>query len=258
MEGKLAGLFTLIPSYVSNKSDFWRLITFPLAPGSYEGILLFIFTFYFIAPKLEELLNNNFFPFFLLLLIFLEGLLHTVIFWKSNIPLAGFEGLSFFILTLFTMISPNKQVKFWFFSPIKLIYLTSIVILSWGIIKLFSILSPSTNYIIYQATLTSGFGIISGLLIFVQIYFLSRFYKKKQIPPVIDIPKPEELKMALHSHSGFDRYSSHLDDDYYEMSNDPEMNEQRLNEILDKINEHGQNSLSNEERRFLIDYSKKI
>ncbi len=56
MEGKLAELFVLTPSIINENFEFWRLLTFPLAPGSVEAVLLFIFTFYIIYDILALLI----------------------------------------------------------------------------------------------------------------------------------------------------------------------------------------------------------
>ena len=72
-----------------------------------------------------------------------------------------------------------------------------------------------------------------------------------------EIPNPEELKLATMSKLYSPHNFSSLKDEYDSIEFLPsELNEDRLNEILDKISEKGKNSLSIEEIKFLDDYSK--
>lgn len=246
-----------IPSITDN-SEFWRIFTFPFVSENIEGIILFIITFYFIAPRLEAYLLKSSMPLLTLLIISLQGLLTTVVFWDMAYSFSGMEGVSFFNLTLFFGIAFSKRFitqkialkrASLFVSLISLTWLTSLAIHS--LISGFDIF--------YQNGISALYGIVSGLIVFAEIRIIKSINDKKEPPPApIDIPKPEELSLALIEAKNFLKFNQSLkeEDTRYEFTHEM-LTEDRLNEILDKMLAQGKESLSFEELSFLEEYSKK-
>jgi hypothetical protein len=72
------------------------------------------------------------------------------------------------------------------------------------------------------------------------------------------IPEPEEYSHAYASGAEQRRFRNSEIDDYPMYEPEIDLSEDRLNEILDKINELGKESLSPDELRFLKEYSKTL
>ncbi|MDQ1266909.1 MAG: Rhomboid protein [Bacteroidota bacterium] len=255
--GKIGDYVMLMPSLIISKMEFWRIVSFPLAHGSIEGLILFGFTFYFFAPKLEEFLNRKFFPILLFLMVCLQGIVFTLIFWKQGVQLGGFEGISIFILTLFTLINPRLKIKISNFPYINVAFFTLLILLFWGGTKAMTYINGIGLLEISKSTFSMAFGLASGLFTYLQIYLIDRMNAKKYKQEIPEIPKPEELKLAMMAQSKSQKLNAKLMDEYYKIEIDPsDLNEDKLNEILDKINDRGKDSLTPEELRFLEDYSK--
>lgn len=266
MFGKLTDLFSLQPSLIANKMEFWRIFTFPFVPGSIEGVFLFVFTFFFIGPKLESKLRKNFFPIILIFLIFLQGTITTLIFWQSNFIFAGMEAISFFILVLFTFINLNKKITFWGFKPVKSIMLVALLSITWiSAVAIHSTLSG--NEILLKASTSLIFGIITGGITYLQTEFYKRSSKikenlkknltrKKFDNALYDEESPafvikNETKIQNQNQNQTDEDLNHPQYKFI-------FSEQKLNDILDKINEKGKESLTNDEIQYLKDYSENL
>ncbi len=73
----------------------------------------------------------------------------------------------------------------------------------------------------------------------------------------IEIPKPEELTLALIQQNGLKRLNRSLKEDTSSFE-DIVFTEDKLNSILDKINEYGKESLSLNEKKYLEEYSRNL
>jgi membrane associated rhomboid family serine protease len=252
---KLSNLLVLSPAIMIHEFEFWRIFTFPLTPGYFEGVLLFFAAFYFFAPKIEEFLRKGIFPIFILLLVCLHGLLHTIVFWESQVQIAGFEGISIFILALFTLQYPRQRIKLWIFPSFKAVLLTVLLITIWSGIKSIRI-AAGADEVLIQAGTAAGFGIIGGIMIYFQILLIQRLLFRRK--PKLEIPQPEELKLAMMAEKKAHAFQNAASDDFESIDSNIELSEEKLNSILDKIFEHGSESLSPDEIKFLEEYSKRI
>ncbi len=256
--GFLSDLLSLKPSLVINQFEFWRIISFVFAPGQIEGILLFTFAFFIIAPKLEELIKKEFFLLFLFLIITLQGTVHTIISWDKNITLAGFEGVSIFILVLYTLLNLKQKIKFLILPQISIITITLLTVVIWIVLKYFSYKVYGFNILLAGASSLS-FGIVMSILTVGQLRIIKALLYKKNISQKQNIEKPLEEKMKVMNQGGEDIIKTGLYDSFWDdYDDDDELSEQKLNEILDKINEQGRDALAPSERQFLKDYAKKI
>lgn len=258
--GYIYSILELQSALVVNNLEFWRILSFPLVQTTIEGVLLFLITFTFFAPKLETVFHRFGFPIIILLVILLQGILSSLLFWKTSIRLSGMEGVSFFVLSLFTFVNSNKKLVFMQMPAIH----TSLIVFTLSIIWAVTVAIHSliSGYeIILSNSYYTIFGLTTGLLAYVQINLSRNIRLKKthqNLIPRIEIPKPEELSLALIKQKELQNLSSHVrDNEYYEEVNIP-LTEENLNEILDKIHSLGKESLTNEENRFLENYSKML
>jgi hypothetical protein len=256
-ENSLARLFELNVPAVLTEYQFWRLFTFPLAPGSIEAILLMAYTFIIIAPRFENLLKPGLILVLLVPMISLHGIIHTLVFWNTKVGLAGFESMSLFFITIYSLTAPKQKIKLPFLPVQKLIWISSVIVILWAGIKYTS--SIQSSLILYQTISSASFGILSAIVSYAQIMILSRILRPKRTvrtesAPVVD----ETRKLAVIKEAKFDPFAFTAEDDYLDDDLDFVPDEQKLNRILDKILDYGQESLSGEEKRYLEKYSKKI
>lgn len=264
MDDAIYNFAHLNPVLVINNLELWRILTFPFAPGSIEGVMLFVITFYFISPKLEKLFQKVLYPILLGLLVFILGLVLTLIFRNDTYAISGFEGVSIYVLTLFALMKPKTRITVFNFPTVAANTFCFSTIFIWASLKTLDVF---TNYQLAAAPTIaiSIFGFITGLLTFIRITQIDKKQRKELEDnyPKQDTSNAEELSVALFSEAKQLKYKhSNSFDEYNDvplfMTADPEINEQQLNSILDKISQNGENSLTNNEMKFLKEYSKSI
>ncbi len=248
----------LNPILVISQFQAWRIISFPFASGALESIILFFVVFYFVSPKLEFYLNKFLYPILLFLIAALQGIVLTLAFWQQNVVIAGMEGIAFFVLTLQTLLRPKDNVfpmfnlKTWTFALFCLG--------AWALYKVSGTIENGF-YSVLPAIASGIFGIGSGLITYFQVSYMQKIINKRRIKnqeTLINIPKPEELKLAMISAAQLQKAYSQYNDEYDILSDNPSENEERLNEILEKIFNLGKDSLTKEEKTFLDKYSKQL
>ncbi|MBI5325142.1 MAG: hypothetical protein HZB41_07720 [Ignavibacteriae bacterium] len=256
--GLLTSYLSLQPTRVLENLELWRLISFPFAGGTVEGTLLFLTVFYLFGPKLEEILNHTLFSLILILVTILQGTILTLVYWKTSSVLSGMEGLSFFVMLLFTFFKKGKRLYIWLFKPIKTAILTSIIFIFWGTsLLIHSIIVIDGHLLLLKGVLSAFIGFAAAGVSFMQIKTTKNLIKSRLEEKGLVIPKPEELTPALIEQNELRKFSQSLREEssYF---GDFKYTEDRLNEILDKIIDHGKESLTHEEKRFLEGYSKNI
>lgn len=260
LKGAISYNTALAPSMVVHQWQAWRIISFPLSTHSLEGYCLSAFAFLFIGPKLEALLDRAFFLTLLSLLIILQGTLITLTFWNTNIYFDGLEGISFFMLSLYVFMSRAMSKQKFRYRAMNHVPLVIIFMCLWVGGMLIHSLAVG-NSILFIGASNAVFGIVTSLITFSQVH---RYYKKtrrirySQIE--YSIPSQDELRKAyvLHNESREQQYNSRGDAESPNYEYTFEADENRLNEILDKISEYGQNSLTPNELKYLQDYSNNL
>ena len=256
-------LLALVPVKVALDIQLWRVISFVFIPGTIEGSLLFAFTFWFIAPLLEERFNPVAYPVIIMLISLLQGITFSLFFWKSHLNFAGPDSLSMFILTLFTLSelwNRSRPKKLFGLPAMSFVTLASMLWLSSVLIHY----SMTTEILLYNSIFSASFGIIIALSIYLQIRLTHSFktYPEKT-PRYVPKAEPEFLHQSsaqretaspYHNADLYDTLEDKYDDedwsDYY--------SESRLNNILDKMNEYGNDSLTEDERLYLKEYSRRM
>ena len=259
-------IFSILnPKNLINDFEVWRLVTFPLAPNSFESFVLFSLTFYYISSKLELLVDKVRYPFWLLTIVFLQGIVMTLFYWNKDIQISSMEGISFFILSFYTLIQPRAKIDFLKFTNIPVVYFSSSIALLWLSMKIG--FSYDNTPVLFRDLNYAFFGIFTGLLIYLQVKFSQKMIKKKKISQIHNVPIPpsEELSLVMMSSGKFKRQYQKQRDEcpeednyYYTLSNDAEENEQKLNMLLEKIHNSGKDSLSFWELKYLKDYSESL
>lgn len=265
LSGKLSLEFGLIPIKVINYLELWRLFTFPFSGGSIESTLLFALTFYFVAPKLEQILNKSLYLLLLFLLICLQGTIQTLVFWKSELVFAGAGGISFFVLSLFVLLNLNK------FAPLARNHQKYSSIFPFAIMLLWLIALLIHSSFTFQKEIFLKnlpdlvFGVFTGALTFLQIAFIEKILNPKKAKQKSNQKQIEELLQVVEEEKDYALLEQEkkivfkaLGKRNFPPAEKQEMvfTEDGLNQILDKINEFGKNSLTYSELTYLKEYSK--
>lgn len=258
---EIALFLALNPQKVINDIEIWRLFTYPLASLSIAEVVLFIYTFWVIAPKIEYYVLNK-----LLLVVSygifipLQGIFSTLLFARENLFLVGTEGLSFGIITFYFLIF-YRIVNQYQEVSLRLLIQTAIVLFLW-------IMGASLDSYIYQRpSLINAFGFaLLGIILGIIAYY----FAKSNINELMHARLRDYEKFRrsfLEPDEKFEQFHQNRRDnnqiDFEEIVNERdsqlrsvELSEDKLNRILDKINEQGKDSLSNDELKFLENYSK--
>lgn len=185
-------------------------------------------------------------------------------YFDLQIQISGMEGVSIFILSLYILLKPNDKVGILNFPIMSTTMLSILIFLIWAGLKYYNI---TVNYepITESAIAVSGFGIISSFIVFSVIKIfesikIRQLKEKKDDVKQSKEKQEEKFSYAMTSRSNVKKYYQEkemLEDvDELILSDDPQENEQILNDILDKINIHGKDSITTTEEKFLREYSK--
>lgn len=261
LSNEVALFFALNPQKVINDIEIWRVFTYPFVSLSIAEVVLLIFTFWVIAPKIEYYILNK--PLLLVsygIFISLQGIFATLLFARENLFLVGTEGLSFGVITFYFLIF-YRIVNQYQEVSLRLLIQTAIVLFLW-------IMWVSLDSYIYQRPSlinAFGFALLGIILGIIGYYFAKPNIKELMHARLINYEKlrssfiePDEKFEQYHQNR---RGNVRIDFEEIVSERDPQLrsvdlNEDKLNRILDKIYEQGKNSLSNDELKFLENYSK--
>jgi membrane associated rhomboid family serine protease len=247
--------------------ELWRMFTYSFFTNSIEGFALFIFTFYFLLNKVEIFLGNKTYSILLTLVTFLIGSITTLSMINENVVFSGLEGTSFFIISIFLWLTKNRFIKK------NSLYLHLSIILSmvlWFGVKSYIAIEYGFIHIV-PSLIMALCGIIIGSLVFLQIKYL---IEKRINPAKIKItntkPNADFVGYSIYTNPKFKKYlHNKIEQNYWlikEKTANKEENietnaitdEERLDQILDKINSVGQSNLTKQEMEFLNYYSNKL
>jgi hypothetical protein len=162
-------------------------------------------------------------------------------------------------MALFVLLNIQKRLKIFRLPPLKSYISPAVLFFIWSGYKLFRVFEIESVDIKSFLSVAS-FGLGSALMTYLQIRLAQKInYRKTRIEEDLTVPKPEELHHAVLSRSEMDikRYEYNIDEETsFRPSGNPEIDEERMNSILDKMNEEGIGSLSDSEMNFLREYSK--
>lgn len=259
----IKNLLPLVPSKAFYDYEFWRLITFPLGLTSITSFILISYVIFVIIPQLKTVLKGKDIALLSILIVFLQGIVFSLLFRDNNYIFSGTDGLSFFLIFLFVgfRFYPNFGKHQYFPSKISLV--TLLMVLLWSSMVVFSS-GNLYNKEVFSQISSAVFGINMGIFAYFLIKAEMLKRKRKLLQSKLDkakaieneLPKLYEYAISQYAQASMKQNSSNSDEtfgntSYYEFHAD----EDTLNQILDKISINGQDSLTYNERRFLEDYS---
>ena len=220
-------MFGLVPHSITNEFKLWQIFTYMFMHGGVLHILFNMVILWVFGKDLEiEWGENNFFVFYLIC-----GMGAGLVTYLFNIhsfnPVVGASGAIYGLLAAYGLSYPNRIIYFYFYFPLKVKY----AILGLGFISLFASFSSIASNISHITHL-------SGMLIGV-LYMI--IMQNKNILHLCF------LKLKMRS----------MQKKIIIKKNNTENIKNEVNQILDKINDEGWESLSSQEEKFLTNYSKK-
>jgi len=229
--------FGLKPAWTLSKLFLWQPLTYMFVHGGFWHIFINMFILWMFGKELETIWGKKeFFKYYFITGIG-SGLITLIFSLGSPIPVVGASGAIYGLLVAFGMMFPSRKIYLWFLFPIEAKYLVIIM----GLITFFSTLTGQSGGISHLTHL-------GGLL----IGFLYMYFKGVDIKiPSLNIPKinikfKNPFKKIIRKVDKDESKTAGIDK--YDTDNTLR---ERMNEILDKINKHGYESLTKQEKQTL-------
>lgn len=243
--------------------QYWRFFTYPLASSGFWEMLSTSAVLYFFAPEVERIISARRLMLVLGIFIIVHALVFAPLLMFTKATLAGTSAIALFVLTMYVYLYPSGEVSLFGIIPLRA---TMLLCLMFVVAIASSVMSFSLNPAAIAHTFANeGFGIFFGFL-FSHLYFgrlssggfvlLKRQPKQQQAPRRrTTTPSTASIgrTIAQAQESEREAMATHPEDDEF-----APLDEDRLNEILDKISEKGQASLTASEQKFLKDYATRL
>lgn len=255
-------LFALNSVYLLEYHQYWRIFTYTILPGSLESLILFSFSLFFLSPYLIKKLGNKNLNLLYLAITVLNGIVLLILNQKSHVFFYGADGISFFLISSFILnflIKGNQEKSR---STKKIKDLTLIMVCIWLATTILRV-TTITKGDIFSSLFTAELGIASGLYLYLhQKIMIKKELKKERVPQKYFVPEiSESLQEPYRTSYNTFPHRQNVNDEAYlspDYNFEEIYSEDNLNLILDKINESGKESLTNDELHFLRNYSNLI
>jgi membrane associated rhomboid family serine protease len=234
----------------------WQLVTYQFMHANFSHLLYNMFALWMFGMEVEHVWGSRRFLWFYLLCGVAAGISQLILaplleptsvisITGAGIPTVGASGAVYAVLVAFAMMFPDRYIFIYFLLPIKAKYLI-ILLIAFGI---FSVGAESA-----VANLAHLGGAAAG---FVYVIYLSRHYPFQGAV--------ERLGWWMNSRRRRQKeepYHEVVDAKVFDINERPkteqELNQMKIDEILDKISRGGYQSLTEEEKKILFEASKKL
>ncbi len=275
MQGGFFPLLALDTSLTSRGEELWRLITYPFVMDDVASLFLFIAVFIFWLPQLRGNIPKQIVAPLSLILVLMQSVMVTLLFWETKFIYSGLEGISLFYLFLAVLMVPKSRVFILGKYIGRSLNFGVFVLLGWIGFNLLT-LEMQGN------TITQGgvapfialiFGLVTSLSVYGNIRLVNslaqrRLSNSENAPRTTSAMMKKVYAQNIASESVLQQKSQpEKEEDEEAESLVTQINassaftssdEDVLNSLLDKINIHGEKSLSDDERQSLLILSKKI
>ncbi|MDR3627981.1 MAG: rhomboid family intramembrane serine protease [Ignavibacteriaceae bacterium] len=246
--------FALNPLTEDGNFQVWQLITYQFMHGGFTHILFNMLALWMFGMEVENLWGSKKFLTFYLLCGIVAGISQLVFPALFNEPQGytiGASGAIMGVLVAFGMLFPDRYIYIYFLLPVKAKYFVIIYI----VIEFFSI--PSGGDVAHLAHLGGALaGFIFVLFNKKPSYLRNSYYNS-------DISGSNKFFDSLKNPSSvFKKKDDEAEDaKYYEINgdkNEPEISQEEIDKILDKISQSGYQNLSDREKKVLFEASKRM
>jgi membrane associated rhomboid family serine protease len=220
--------FGLVPNQVWTNFKVWQLFTYLFVHGGFLHIFFNMFVLWMFGKDLEIQWGKNEFLLFYFTCGIGAGLMTVLFSINSIVPIVGASGAIYGLLVAYGFTYPNRMVYLYGLFPLKVKYM----VLGLGVIAFFASLSANQSNVSHITHLS---GMIIGVL---YIYFILNW---KNI-------KMEYYRLRLKN---LKQKTSAQNDEEVLMK-------KKVDEILDKLNASGWDSLTEQEEKYLTQASKEL
>jgi len=220
--------FGLVPNQVWTSFKVWQLFTYLFVHGGFLHIFFNMFVLWMFGKDLEIQWGKNEFLLFYFTCGIGAGLMTVLFSINSIVPIVGASGAIYGLLVAYGFTYPNRMVYLYGLFPLKVKYM----VLGLGVIAFFASLSANQSNVSHITHLS---GMIIGVL---YIYFILNW---KNI-------KMEYYRLRLKN---LKQKTSAQNDEEVLMK-------KKVDEILDKLNASGWDSLTEQEEKYLTQASKEL
>ena len=220
--------FGLVPSLVWSKFKIWQLFTYLFIHGGIFHIFFNLFVLWMFGKDLESQWGKMEFLLFYFVCGIGAGLITVLFSVNSIVPIVGASGAIYGLLLAYGFTYPNQMVYLYGLVPIKVKYM----VLGLGAIAFFASLSASQSNVSHITHLS---GMIIGLIF---IYFNINW----------KVIKLWYIRMRL---KGLSQQPAKQDNEEAQMK-------KQVDKILDKLNDSGWDSLTEQEENYLTQASKRL
>ena len=221
-------IFGLVPSLVWSKFKIWQLFTYLFIHGGIFHIFFNMFVLWMFGKDLESQWGKMEFLLFYFVCGIGAGLITVLFSVNSIVPIVGASGAIYGLLLAYGFTYPNQMVYLYGLVPIKVKYM----VLGLGAIAFFASLSASQSNVSHITHLS---GMIIGLIF---IYFNINW----------KVIKLWYIRMRL---KGLSQQPAKQDNEEAQMK-------KQVDKILDKLNDSGWDSLTEQEENYLTQASKRL
>jgi len=230
----------------------WQLVTYLFLHGSFFHLFFNMFILWMFGMEIENMWGSKKFLGFYLICGAGAGLIHMFLgpIFAHAAPTIGASGAVYGVLLVFAMMYPDRLIFLWFLFPIKAKYLVGFLI----IFGLFMGISGTADGIAHFAHLGGAF-----------VAFLYVLADRGTIPVKQWFSgfKRSGKSGDLRYHQGGIKDAKYYDikedkDKREQMKEDPQIDQDRIDEILDKISKTGYQNLTEDEKRILFEASQRL
>ena len=239
---------TWLPLYpIGDGFQVWQLVTYMFMHGGLMHLFFNMLALWMFGMELENDWGSRKFLLYYLLCGFAGGLSNLFVgpLFGSGGPTVGASGAIYGVLIAFGMLYPNRLV-YYFLLPIPARYL----VLMYIVLEIYAGVTGTPDGVAHFAHLGgAAVGFVYLLVDQRRVSLQQLWYRtKRRIIPY------ERVSDYSHYERG-----NISDANYYDMHDEEnQISQQQVDEILDKINQHGYQSLSEEEKKILFEASKKL
>jgi len=230
--------FGLVPRLIWSKGFIWQLVTYMFIHGGFGHIFFNMFALWMFGMELENHWGKREFYRYYFITGIGSGLITFLFSWNSSIPVVGASGAIYAVLLAFGLMYPERPIYLYFLFPIKAKYLVLIM----GALTFFFALSPggsAISHLTHLGGLVIGFVYLRRHRLLRELNLNIRWPRIKLRNPfrnfIRRVPKDEEQQK----------------DEFRERYDTDQTMREEVDRILDKINQKGYDSLSEEEKRTL-------
>jgi membrane associated rhomboid family serine protease len=226
----------------------WQLITYLFMHGGFLHLLFNMFALWMFGMELENTWGSKKFLVYYLLCGIGAGISNLLIgpLVGQAGPTIGASGAIYGVLIAFGMMFPDRPIFVYFLLPIRAKYFVLFYIL----LELYAGVTGTPDGIAHFAHLGgAAIGFVYILIDQDRIPLKRHFLMLKRHVSTPDL---------TNVYSSQYRRESISDAKYYDLHDEDHVDQQQIDEILDKISQHGYQSLTEKEKKLLFEASKKM